>query len=298
MATTNKGLEQPANGSNVDTWDQPLNLNFGYIDQAFGGNQSLNVTGISAVTLTEAQYRNLILTITGSVTGTPIYRIPSGKGGQWIVYNNTSSSAGAVTIAGPSPDAGVSVAAGTVVPVYSDGTNVRLIAQDATAIVNAAFAARSVLAGTGMTGGGNLSSNVTLTADQATSANWRQNVADKLLNANAVWSSMAEEILTDQSPVSWNLQSGFDFILTLTTAIGATRQIANPTNPKVGQKGRLILQQPASGGPCAVTWGSYFKFANGTAPTLSTTGGAIDVLYYDVRSATYIIISLAGRNFA
>ena len=125
MATTNKGLEQPANNSYVDVWDGPLNANFGVIDEALGGNQLLNVTGVTSTTLTEAQYRNLIITITGSVTGTPVYRIPSGKGGQWTVRNNTSSSAGTVTIAGPSPDTGVSIPPSAVAIVYSDGTNVR-----------------------------------------------------------------------------------------------------------------------------------------------------------------------------
>jgi hypothetical protein len=125
MPTTNKGLEQPANNSYVDVWDGPLNTNFGVIDTALGGNQLLNVTGVTSATLTEAQYRNLILTITGSVTGTPVYRIPSGVGGQWTVRNNTSSTAGTVTIAGPAPDAGIAITAGTVVIVFSDGTNVR-----------------------------------------------------------------------------------------------------------------------------------------------------------------------------
>lgn len=125
MPTTNKGLQQPANNSYVDVWDDPLNTNFGVIDTALGGNQLLNVTGVTSTTLSEAQYRNLILTITGSVTGTPVYRIPSGVGGQWTVRNNTSSTAGTVTIAGPSPDAGIAIPAASVAIVYSDGTNVR-----------------------------------------------------------------------------------------------------------------------------------------------------------------------------
>ena len=109
---------------------------------------------------------------------------------------------------------------------------------------------------------------------------------------------MAETTLTDAATIAWDMQTGFDFIVTLNPVTGASRAVGNPTNTKVGQKGRLIIQQPGSGGPCTVTWGSNFKFANGVAPTLSTTAGAIDVLYYDVRSSTYIIISLAGRAFA
>jgi hypothetical protein len=89
------------------------------------------------------------------------------------------------------------------------------------------------------------------------------------------------------------MSTGFDYIVT----INGNRAIENPTNTKVGQKGRLIIQQGTPGSR-TVTWGSSFKFANGIAPVLSTAATAADVLYYDVRSSTYIIISLAGRMFA
>jgi len=159
--------------------------------------------------------------------------------------------------------------------------------------VESILATRDVIAGAGLTGGGALSADVTLTADQATDVNWRQNVANKLLNPNAVWSSMSETTLVDAASIAWDMSTGFDFIVTIT----ANRAMANPTNTKVGQKGRLIIQQDATGSR-TMTWGSNFKFANGIAPVLSTTANAVDVLYYDVRSSTYIIISLAGRAFA
>jgi hypothetical protein len=147
MPTTNKGLEQPANGSNVDIWDAPLNTNFGVIDTALGGNQLLNVTGVTDTTLTEAQYRNLIITVGGSVTGTPVYRVPSGKGGQWTVRNNTSSTAGTISIAGPAPDAGIAIPAGSVAIVYSDGTNVRSTAPVAGSNNQIIFNSGNVLTG-------------------------------------------------------------------------------------------------------------------------------------------------------
>lgn len=304
--TTNKSIEKPAYNdyaSNPTGWSGPVNADWDIIDKAFGGVLSLNATGsVGTVNLTVDQAQNLIITISGAMTGNAVYRLPlnSGStgivGGQWIIRNTTTGSF-TVTV---SPVSGggtsVTIPQGETVSIFSDGTNIAL-ADNPTSTVNAILATRDVIAGVGLTGGGALSADVTLTADQATSANWRENVANKLLNPNAVWSAMSEVTLTEPTPPSttfaWDMSAGFDFVLTL----NGNRTLANPTNTKVGQKGRLIIQQDATGSR-TLTWGSNFKFANGTAPTLSTAASATDVLYYDVRSSSYIIITLAGRAFA
>jgi len=41
-------------------------------------------------------------------------------------------------------------------------------------------------------------------------------------------------------------------------------------------------------GSRTLSWGSYWDFAGGTAPTLSTTASAVDRIDYVVRSATSI----------
>ena len=90
MATTNKGLAQPA--YNSSTWDTPLNSNFGYLDTAFGGVTSINATGTSGtITLTDTQYRPPFIEVTGAPSADVYYSIPSGTGGQWTVYNGTST---------------------------------------------------------------------------------------------------------------------------------------------------------------------------------------------------------------
>jgi hypothetical protein len=298
--TTNKNIEKPGYNdyaANPTGWSGPINADWDIIDRAFGGVQAKSTTGgTTGLTITETQ--NLVLTFSGTLTSNATFTLPLNAAstgivaGQWIVRNSTS---GAFTLSiFPVAGGGTSVVIpqGETVSIFSDGTNVAF-ADNPSSYITAAFAARSVLAGTALTGGGALSSNVTLNADQATSANWRQNVADKLLNPNAVWSSMAEQTLVDGASIPWDMSTGFDYIVTL----GGNRAFANPTNTKVGQKGRLIIQQDATGSRTA-TWGSNFKFANGIAPVLSTAANATDVLYYDVRSSTYIIISLAGRAFA
>jgi len=128
--TTNKILEKPGNGDYVDTWNVPVNGDLDIIDQAFGGVTALNATGGSA-TLTDTQYRSLILSVTGAMSANVTYTIPSGKGGQWVVRNATTDGTGGpwtVTIA--SGGGGTSVVAPRTGPIgiYSDGTNIRQFA--------------------------------------------------------------------------------------------------------------------------------------------------------------------------
>lgn len=298
--TTNKNIEKPGYNdyaTNPTGWSGPINADWDIIDRGFGGVQSKSATGgTTNLTITETQ--NLVLVISGTLVSNATFTLPLNAAatgivaGQWIVRNSTTG-AFTVTIA-PVSGGGSSILIpqGETVSIFSDGTNVGF-ADNPSSYITAAFAARSVLAGTAMTGGGALSSNVTLNADQATSANWRQNVANKLLNPNAVWSAMAEQTLVDAASIVWDMSTGFDYIVTL----GGNRAFANPTNTKVGQKGRLIIQQDATGSRTA-TWGSNFKFSNGLVPTLSTAANAIDLFYYDVRSSTYIIITQAGRAMA
>jgi hypothetical protein len=125
--TTNKVLEKPGNGDYVDTWNVPVNGDMDIIDQAFGGVTGLNATSGSA-TLTSSQYRSLILSVTGAISASVTYTIPSGVGGQWIVRNTTTdASGGPWTITFESGGGGTSVVVerNANIVVFSDGTNVR-----------------------------------------------------------------------------------------------------------------------------------------------------------------------------
>ena len=68
----------------------------------------------------------------------------------------------------------------------------------------------------------------------------------------------------------------------------------NPTGVTTGQSGVIILTQDATGSRTAA-WGSYFKFASGTAPTLSVGAGSSDVLpYFAVSNVCIAVGSLLG----
>jgi hypothetical protein len=79
---------------------------------------------------------------------------------------------------------------------------------------------------------------------------------------------------------------------TLTPAQNTT--IANPTNITAGQSGSIFIVQDGTGSRTAA-WGSYWDFAAGTAPTLTTTAAAVDRVDYVVRSSTSIHTVFTGN---
>lgn len=122
--TTNKNLETPARGSNVDVWDVPLNSDFDIIDLALGGVTNLNA-GSGSVTLTNVQYQPLIISIAGTLASNITYTIPSGVGGQWIIRNTATGGSYTVTFASAGGGDSVVIERNINTLIFSDGTNVR-----------------------------------------------------------------------------------------------------------------------------------------------------------------------------
>lgn len=67
--------------------------------------------------------------------------------------------------------------------------------------------------------------------------------------------------------------------------------LANPTNITTGQHGAIVLQQDATGSR-TIAFGSYWKFPGGTAPSLTTTANAYDVLVYYVDNSSRVSAKL------
>lgn len=65
----------------------------------------------------------------------------------------------------------------------------------------------------------------------------------------------------------------------------------NPSNQTAGQSGVIVITQDGTGSR-TLAYGSNWKFASGTAPTLTTTASAVDVLAYYVESASRITTTL------
>lgn len=93
--------------------------------------------------------------------------------------------------------------------------------------------------------------------------------------------------LTDGATITPDFAAANNFSVTL----GGNRTLANPTNLTAGQSGAIVITQDGTGSR-TLAYGSYFKFSGGTAPTLTTTASAVDVLVYYVESSTRITAKL------
>lgn len=93
--------------------------------------------------------------------------------------------------------------------------------------------------------------------------------------------------LTDGATITPDFAVANNFSLT----IGGNRTLANPSNLTAGQSGVIVITQDGTGSR-TLAYGSYWKFSNGTAPTLTTTASAVDVIAYYVESSTRITAKL------
>lgn len=100
--------------------------------------------------------------------------------------------------------------------------------------------------------------------------------------------------LTDGATITPDFSAANNFTVTLA---GTGRTLANPTNITAGQSGVIAINQDGTGSRTITTYGSYFKFAGGTAPTLSTGANDLDILSYYCVSSTVIVASL-GADFS
>ena len=95
--------------------------------------------------------------------------------------------------------------------------------------------------------------------------------------------------LTDGATITPDFAVANNFSVTL----GGNRTLANPTNLTVGQSGVIKVTQDATGSR-TLAYGSNWDFAGGTAPTLTTTASAVDILAYYVDSASNITTRFIG----
>ena len=89
--------------------------------------------------------------------------------------------------------------------------------------------------------------------------------------------------LTDGANISINLADSNNFTVTL----AGNRTLDNPSNCVAGQSGSIFIVQDGTGSR-TLAYGSYYDFAGGTAPTLSTAASSVDRIDYIVRSSTSI----------
>lgn len=119
--TSNRGYEVPTHGSEVDTWDVPLNANWNLLDLNLGATVAVSLTNVN-VTLSAAQYKYGNIQFTGTLTGNVIITFPA-VAGWWSVENATTGNfyiqltcGGGNRVCAPPQE---------VVDISTDGTNVK-----------------------------------------------------------------------------------------------------------------------------------------------------------------------------
>ncbi len=88
--TANTSLAVPLRGSNVGTWDVPVNDNTTAIDGMFGGVTTVALTSAS-VTLASSQGKSGVIRITGTITQNLVITLP-GIYKSWVVDNQITNS--------------------------------------------------------------------------------------------------------------------------------------------------------------------------------------------------------------
>ncbi len=112
-----------------------------------------------------------------------------------------------------------------------------------------------------------LPQNINTTAD----------VAFNSVNAPVVKSAILT--LTDAANVAWDMSLGIHATVTLTTAVGATRVLDNPTVLQAGAVVVLQVIQDATGG-YALTYGTAYKWVGGVAPVVAVGANAVSILTF------------------
>lgn len=89
--------------------------------------------------------------------------------------------------------------------------------------------------------------------------------------------------LTSSASITIDLSNSNNFKVTL----GHNATFNNPSNITAGQTGSIFITQDGTGSRTG-SWGSYWDFIGGTAPTLTTTPAAVDRIDYVVLDSTNI----------
>ena len=98
--------------------------------------------------------------------------------------------------------------------------------------------------------------------------------------------------LTDGATINWDMDPSNSYQVTL----GGNRTMAAPTNVKPGFTYLLYVIQDGTGSR-TITWNSVFKWAGGTAPTLSTGAGAKDLISFGADADGNLVGTLAVADY-
>ena len=164
------------------------------------------------------------------------------------------------------------IADGTItLAKLASGTSPSATANSAAIYANGAFAAANTK--TANTNSYVWSANQTFTVANVT-------------NQLAVFGSAYQNIVTlvDATTITANLAQTNNFVVTL----GGNRTLANATNITAGSSGFIVVRQDGTGSR-TLTFGTGWRFPGNTAPTLTTTASAVDLIVFTARDSGNLV---------
>jgi len=304
--TTRLRLEKQGDGENPNSWGDILNQNvIDLIDEAVAGYVVVSVSSVP-VTLSENngsvdQSRNASLEFAGVLTANVTITVPSHEKtyflrnvvtGSFDVYMKTASGS-SYTV----PKQNTCVAC--------DGTNIHQIDFQ---VSISAFTLNQLSVVSAVSGTdakfttGTFSTNITTPKVSATTSLAIATSGVDRININASGNvgfgtnvpikqleitKSARAHIVSLTDVSTSIAIDFNVAQNFAIQLVGNRTFENPSNCAAGQTGSIFIEQDVSGGK-TLSFGSNWKFANGEAPTLTTTASAVDRLDYIVYTSTAI----------
>lgn len=202
---TNLGIELMVTGENAGTWGDKTNTNLeiveqtqGYLNKSIAGGAQTTVLAIADGATTSSEARNLIIELSGTITGNQIVTVPDSIEKSYIVFNNTS---GAFTVE-------FKTASGTGVTFSTTDKGTKILYSNGTNIIDASANITKVgnVATSGLTSTGHVLPGANDTYDLGATGNVWRNIYTGDLHLNNEHKTQGN--IVDGSKGSWTLQEG------------------------------------------------------------------------------------------
>jgi hypothetical protein len=301
--TNRLGLEKQTDGENPNSWGAILNTNvIDLIDDAIAGYEIVSVSS-TGITLTDNngssdQSRNAALEFAGTLTANVTITIPSEEKTYFIRENTTGSFAVQMkTVAGSA----LNLTQGQNTFVACDGTSIykldipTSVTSFTANTLTATSITTSILNSTDVNSTNVSATTVNTSTVSATTVN-TSTVSATVLNIDGTATFSGPVIgtvttLTDAASVALNLAQGNNFYVQMTSAVGSSRVLENPSNAVIGQCGSIYIIQSVSGTATkTISFGDAYRFKAGVAPTITQTTSAVDLMVYNVRDVSIVDI--------